>query len=90
MVFMVQISQIFYKICFIPYSTTISIKKQPPGKELKAVKDKGGGVGVGLTAVKDSMGFFLTFPYLDVDNLFIYIYIYIYQLHKAIFRGLSR
>ena len=43
------------------YSKTQSIKKGPRGKEKKAVKDRGG-VGVGMTAVKDSMVFFLGLP----------------------------
>ena len=64
MVSIVKISQRFYKICFIPYLTTLSIKKQPSKKKPKVVKvRRGGGSGVGLTAVKDSMVFFVeTFP----------------------------
>ena len=46
---MVQISQEFYQICFIPYSTTLSIKNSPR-KEKKKAK-----------AVKDSMGCLLLF-----------------------------
>ena len=45
------------KICFIPYLTTLSIKKQPQKKKKpKVFKDRG--AGVGLTVVKDSMVFF--------------------------------
>ena len=51
MVSMVKISRKIYKICFIPYSTTLSIKNVTE-KKPKAVKDREG-VGVGLTAVKD-------------------------------------
>ena len=52
---MVKIGQQIYKICFIPYSTTLLIKKQPPQQKPKAVKDGGvEGLGVGLTAFKDS------------------------------------
>ena len=60
-VFKVKISLNFNKICFIPYSTTLSIKNRPPEEEKKpkAVKDRGWGSRVGMTAVKDSMSFFL-------------------------------
>ena len=57
---MVKIGLNFNKICFMPYSTTISIKKKtpPPKKKPKAVEDRGGeGSRVGMTAVKDSMVF---------------------------------
>ena len=57
MVSIVKISQQFYKICIIPYSSTLSKKKTALEEEEKpkAVKDRWGGSGVGLTAVKDSM-----------------------------------
>ena len=52
---MVKISLNFNKICFMPYSTTLSIKKQTPHKKPKAVKDREGGreSRVGMTVVKD-------------------------------------
>ena len=41
---MVKISQNFNKICFMPCSTTLSMKKTDlPEKKSKAVKDRGGG-----------------------------------------------
>ena len=58
---MVKIGQKIYKICFIPYSTTLSIQKQLLKKNPKAFKDRGGS-GVGLTVVKDSMVFFKNLP----------------------------
>ena len=42
-VFMFKISLTFYKICFMPYSTTLSLKKQTPLKKHNAVKYRGGG-----------------------------------------------
>ena len=49
----VKISVRFYKICFMPYSTTQSIQKTDfPEKNLK--QSKMGGSRVGRTAVKDS------------------------------------
>ena len=42
MVSMVKISQQFYKICFIPYSTTLSIKNVTEEKKPKALKDREG------------------------------------------------
>ena len=41
-VFMVKISQNFNKICFMPYSTTLSIKKQTTQKNLRRSKIRGG------------------------------------------------
>ena len=41
----------------MPYSITLSIKKQTIQKKPKAVKDMGGGSRVDMTAVKDSMVF---------------------------------
>ena len=62
MVLMDKISQKFYKICFISYSITLSIKNSPQRKKIpNAVKD-GAEAGVALTAVKDSTGFFKGFP----------------------------
>ena len=43
----------------MPYSTTLSIKKDIP-KKPKAVKDREGGSRVGISVVEDSMGFFKT------------------------------
>ena len=45
-------------MCFMLYSITLSIKKQTPTKKPNAVKDRWGGWRVGMTMVKDSMGFF--------------------------------
>ena len=54
MVSMVKISPNSYKICFIPYLTTISIKKKPlKKKNLRRSKIVGERSRVGLTAVKD-------------------------------------
>ena len=55
-VFKVKISLTFYKICFMPHSATLSIKKQIPRKKNLA-QSKMGGSRVGTTAVKDSMVF---------------------------------
>ena len=57
---MIKISQNFNKIGFMPYLTTLSIKKKQTFlQKPKVVKDrKGGRSRVGMTAVKDSMVFF--------------------------------
>ena len=54
-VLMVKMSPNFNKICFMPYSTTLSIKQTPP----PAVKDREGAgrSRVGMTVVNDSMVF---------------------------------
>ena len=58
MVSMVKIGQKFHQTGVIPYSTTLSKKKTALEKKPEAFKDRGGrGLGVGLTAVKDSMFF---------------------------------
>ena len=61
-VFMVKISQNFNKICFVPYSTTLSIKKtRAPRKNLRRSKKGGVGSRVGMTAVKIQWYFFKAF-----------------------------
>ena len=54
---MVKIGLKFNKIGFKPYSKTLSKKYRPP-KKPKAVKDRGGGSRVGMTAVKYYKFFF--------------------------------
>ena len=61
---MIKIGLKFYKICFMPYSTTPSIKNRPPPPNKKNLRQSkigetggGGGSRVGMTAVKDSMVF---------------------------------
>ena len=62
-VLMLKISVNLNKICFIINSTTPLIKKkQTFQKKPKAVKDRGAGSRVGMTAVKVSMVFFKGFP----------------------------
>ena len=65
-VFMVKISLNVNKICFMPYSTTLSINKTdppPPEKKPRAVKDRGGGVKGRYDYGQRFNGFFLGFPY---------------------------
>ena len=55
---MVKISLKFYNIFFMHYSTTLSIKKQTPLKNLRRSKiGGGGGSRVGMNVVKDPMFF---------------------------------
>ena len=44
-------------ICFMLYSTSLSKKIDPMKKKPKAIKDRGGGLRVNMTVVKDSMFF---------------------------------
>ena len=70
MVYMFKKGQINYKICFIPYSTTLSIKESVRERKKTLRRSKiGGGGGVGLTVVTDSIGVFLNLSHCIVKKL---------------------